>query len=82
MFKLHYLVFVFFCSSVLAQHTKKQLKTYAKEIVKEYSREHIKDFRLIMDVLDSSKKVSSVRYQMKSIERIESGLSSSTTKVK
>jgi hypothetical protein len=68
--------------SVFSQHSKKQNKNHNKEPVKEYSREHFKDFKLVTDMLDSSKKVSTIRYNMKSMERLETGYSTATTKVK
>jgi hypothetical protein len=82
MFK--YLVFILSISfgNVYSQSSKKNAKNQPKENPKEYSREHFKDFKLITDMLDSAKKVSSLRYNMKSVERAEVGYLTASTKVK
>lgn len=46
------------------------------------SKEHFKDFKIITDMFDSAKKVTFVRYKMKSLERIETGYSSASTNIK
>ena len=84
MYKLPLFIILIVISSVNAfsQHSKKNAKHHLLESPKEVSREHFKDFKLITDMLDSSKKVSSLRYNMKSVERIETGYVTATTKVK
>ena len=68
--------------SVFAQHSKKQKKQQLGQGIKEVSHEHFKDFKLITDMLDSAKKVTFLRYSMKSVERIESGYATASTIVK
>lgn len=46
------------------------------------SKEHFKDFKIITDMFDSAKKVTFVRYKMKSLERIENGFNASNTNIK
>ncbi|MDF2447570.1 MAG: hypothetical protein K0R26_74 [Bacteroidota bacterium] len=71
------------CSlSVFPQLSKKQIKRQLGSHPKEVSHEHFKDFKLITDMLDSARKVTYLRYGMKSVERIESGYATSYTKVK
>lgn len=84
MYKLPFFIFLIIISTVNAfsQHSKKNAKHHLFESPKEVSREHFKDYKLITDMLDSSKKVSSLRYNMKSVERIETGYVTATTKVK
>ena len=84
MYKLPLFIILIVISSfnAFSQHSKKNAKHHLMESPKEVSREHFKDFKLITDMLDSSKKVSSLRYNMKSVERIETGYVTATTKVK
>lgn len=79
-----YILFIFLISfgNAFSQHSKKSAKNEPKETPKEYSREHFKDFKLITDMLDSAKKVTSLRYNMKSIERVDAGYLTASTKVK
>jgi hypothetical protein len=65
-----------------SQRSKKNAKNHLIESPKEVSHEHFKDFKLITDMLDSAKKVSFLRYNMKSVERVETGYVTATTKVK
>lgn len=46
------------------------------------SRDHLKDFKIIVDMMDSAKKVNFLRFSMTALERVESGYSSANTKVK
>lgn len=82
MFK--YLLFILLVSfgNAFSQHVKKNSKDHPKENQKEYSREHFNDFKLITDMLDSAKKVSYIRFNMKSVERVETGYSIANTKIK
>lgn len=68
--------------SVFSQSQKKRLKHQHPEYSKEYSREHLVDFKIITDMMDSVKKINHLRFNMKSIERVETGLSLASTKVK
>lgn len=45
-------------------------------------KDHFKDFKLITDMMDSVKKISYLRFNMKALERIEHGYSVASTKVK
>ena len=69
-------------SSVFAQHSKKKVKQQLGQGIKEVSHEHFKDFKLITDMLDSAKKVAALRYNMKSVERTESGYATASTNIK
>ncbi len=69
-------------STIFSQHSKKNAKHHLGENPKEVSHEHFKDFKLITDMLDSAKKVSFLRYNMKSVERVESGYATAQTNVK
>lgn len=82
MFK--YLLFIFLISfgNAFSQHVKKNSKENLKESPKEYSREHFNDFKLITDMMDSVKKVNYIRFNMKSVERTETGFSIASTKIK
>ncbi len=82
MFK--YLLFIFLISfgNAFSQHVKKKSKDPLKENPKEYSREHFSDFKLITDMMDSAKKVNYIRFNMKSVERTETGYSMANTKIK
>jgi hypothetical protein len=73
---------LFITSSAYAQRISKKNPEALKDISKDYQREHFVNFKLITDMLDSSKKVTFARYNMKSLERNESGISSSSTSVK
>ena len=75
-------IFLAFSINAYSQHSKKQKKEQVKENTKEYSREHFKDFKIITDMMDSVKKISFLRFNMKSIERVETGFSTASTKVK
>ena len=57
-------------TTLFSQHSKKNAKHHLGENPKEVSHEHFKDYKLITDMLDSAKKVSFLRYNMKSVERI------------
>lgn len=46
------------------------------------SHEHIKDIKIIMDMMDSVKKISYLRFNMTALERVEHGFAKATTKVK
>lgn len=82
MFKYLTVILIFVSLTAFSQRAKKHSKNHLNENPKEVSHEHFKDFRLITDMLDSAKKVSYLRYAMKSVERIETGYSTSNTKVK
>src|SRR3954466_14235463 len=82
MFRYLLIILLAFSGSVFAQHSKKHSKEHPKELHKEISKEHFKDFKIIMDMIDSAKKISSLRCNMKSLERIEDGYASAATKVK
>ena len=82
MLKFALSIFIFFSFSVFAQKSKKATKESLKEVTKEYSREHLKDFKIITDMMDSVKKINYLRFNMKSMERIETGFSNSSTKIK
>ena len=82
MFKYLFFIFLISFGNAFSQHSKKNAKNHPKENPKEYSREHFKDFKLITDMLDSAKKVTSLRYNMKSIERIGTGYLTASTSVK
>jgi hypothetical protein len=83
MYKHLFFIFVLISFNAFSQRTsKKQTKIHLGEHPKEVSHEHFKDFKLIMDMLDSAKKVSYLRYSMKSVERVETGYATATTKVK
>ncbi len=45
-------------------------------------KEHYKDFKIIADMMDSAKNLRYVRFNLKAIERIESGFSMASSKVK
>lgn len=76
------LLFLLFHLNAISQHSKKGSKNRPSENPKEYSHEHFKDFKIIMDMLDSVKKVSYLRFNMTSIERVEIGFAKASTKVK
>jgi hypothetical protein len=79
----HLLIILAFLSfSAFSQHSKKYEKRHLAGSPKDVSHEHFKDFKLITDMLDSAKKVSSLRYNMKSVERIETGYATAATTVK
>ncbi len=82
MFRHVLVIFLFSAITLNAQRAKKQVRLHSGENTKDVSHEHFKDFKLIMDMLDSAKKVNFLRYEMRSVERIETGYSASTTKVK
>ncbi|MES2567324.1 MAG: DUF1571 domain-containing protein [Bacteroidota bacterium] len=82
MFKIILLIFTLCSLSLFSQLSKKQIKRHLGENPKEVSHEHFKDFKLITDMLDSAKKVSYLRYSIKSVERVESGYATATTNVK
>ena len=69
-------------TNAFSQHSKKYVKRHLAESPKEVSQEHFKDFKLITDMLDSAKKVNFLRYNMKSVERIETGYVTASTTVK
>lgn len=82
MFRFIFLIILFCSFNLFPQLSKKQIKRQLGDHPKEVSHEHFKDFKLITDMLDSAKKVSFLRYNMKSVERIESGYATATTMVK
>lgn len=82
MFKYLFIIFIIISTNAFSQRSKKNAKHHLAESPKEVSQEHFKDFKLITDMLDSAKKVSFLRYNMKSVERVEIGYVTSTTKVK
>ena len=55
---------------------------YASALLSQHSREHLKEFRIITDMMDSVKKITYVRCNMKSLERIETGFSTASTMFK
>jgi hypothetical protein len=81
-FKSFYIIFIFISQIAFSQHYKKNSKNHHLENTKEYSREHIKDLKIITNMLDSAKKVTSLRYNMKSVERVASGYLIANTSVK
>lgn len=46
------------------------------------SKDHFKDYKIIIDMLDSAKKISSIRFSMKALERVEHGYAIANSKVK
>lgn len=46
------------------------------------SKDHFKDFKIIIDMLDSAKKINSIRFSMKALERVEHGYAVANSKVK
>lgn len=82
MFKYVFIISMIVSINAFSQHSKKYVKRHLADSPKEVSHEHFKDFKLITDMLDSAKKVTSLRYNMKSIERIESGYAAASTTVK
>jgi hypothetical protein len=82
MFKLYLFILILISGAVISQNAKKRAKNNPIENSKDYSREHFKDFKLITDMMDSVKKINYLRFQMKSIERIETGYSTASTKIK
>ena len=74
MYKYVFTLLIIVSINAFSQHSKKYVKRHLGENQKEVSHEHFKDFKLITDMLDSAKKVTCLRYKMKSIERIESGV--------
>lgn len=67
---------------MFSQRAKKSVRLHAGENMKEVSNEHFRDYKLILGMLDSSKQVKYLRYELRSIERIETGYSTSMSKVK
>ena len=61
-----FILFILISSTICSQNTK----------------EHYKDFKIISDMMDSTKKVTSIRYKMRSIERIETGYNKANTQIK
>lgn len=55
---------------------------YSFTLFPQYSREQLKDFKIITDMMDSVKKITYLRCNMKSLERIETGYSVAYTSVK
>ena len=51
-------------------------------ICSQISKEHLKGFKIIADMLDSAKKITSIRYKMKSMERLETGYNKASTQIK
>lgn len=82
MYKSLFFILFLLPISVFSQSQKKKLKNQHLEYSKEYSREHLVDFKIITDMMDSVKKINHLRFNMKSIERVETGLSLASTKVK
>lgn len=65
-----------------SQRAKKHVRLHSGEHIKDVSHDHFKDFKIILDMIDSSKKVNYLRYNLKSVERVETGLSISNSKIK
>lgn len=82
MLKNLFILFLIISLPTIAQRSKKHVKDHSNENQKEISHEHFKDFKLITDMLDSAKKVSFLRYNMKSTERVETGYANASTIVK
>lgn len=82
MLKFLFFILVLTSTTAFSQRSMKNAKNHLIESPKEVSHEHFKDFKLITDMLDSAKKVSYIRYGMKSVERVETGYVTATTKVK
>lgn len=82
MYKYLFFIFTIISISAFSQRTKKNAKKGLIESPKEVSHEHFKDFKLIMDMLDSAKKVTYLRYNMRAVERVETGYSTSISKIK
>ncbi len=82
MFKYLLIILLAFSGTAFGQHSKKRSKEHAKEVHKEISKEHFKDFKIITDMIDSARKLTTLRCGMKSLERIEDGYASAETKVK
>ena len=82
MYKCLFSILLIISLNAFSQHSKKKIKQQLGQGIKEVSHEHFKDFKLITDMLDSAKKVSYLRYNMKSVERIESGYATASTIVK
>lgn len=82
MYKCLFSILMIISLNAFSQHSKKKIKQQLGQGIKEVSHEHFKDFKLITDMLDSAKKVSYLRYNMKSVERIESGYATASTTVK
>ncbi len=55
---------------------------FAGNLCSQISKDHLKDFKIISDMMDSAKKITSIRYKMKSMERIESGYNRASTQIK
>lgn len=55
---------------------------FAGNLCSQISKEHLKDFKIISDMMDSAKKITSIRYKMKSMERIENGWNRASTQIK
>lgn len=53
-----------------------------KIVLSQTSKEHLSDFKIITDMMDSVKNLHSIRFNMKSLERIETGYEESHTQVK
>lgn len=64
----------FFCFLILS--------LYSHALSCQYSREQLKEFKIITDMMDSVKKISYLRCNMKSLERVETGYSVSGTSIK
>ena len=82
MYKYLFAITMILSTNAFSQHSKKYVKRHLAESPKEVSQEHFKDFKLITDMLDSAKKVNFLRYNMKSVERIETGYVTASTTVK
>jgi hypothetical protein len=54
----------------------------AGTLCSQISKEHLKDYKIISDMMDSAKKITSIRYKMKSMERIETGYNKASTQIK
>lgn len=51
-------------------------------LMSQSSKDHLRDFKIILDMMDSAKKVNYIRFSMKALERVEFGYSTANTKVK
>jgi len=58
------------------------LALYSYALPAQYSKEQLKEFRIITDMMDSVKKISYLRCNMKSLERVETGYALASTSIK
>ena len=58
------------------------LSLYSYALSAQHSKEQLKEFRIITDMMDSVKKISYLRCNMKSLERVETGYAVASTSIK